>query len=79
MNVFTIRDLRRNTGDLIREAEAGRLSLVTRYGRPVFVAVPIDASLMELLTAQTRLSEQALRQSECSADPSGAPLIQTSE
>jgi prevent-host-death family protein len=42
LETFTIRDLRDRTGDLVRQAEAGRLSLVTRHGRPVFVAVPVD-------------------------------------
>lgn len=46
MQTFTIRDLRDRTGDLVREAEAGRLSVVTRHGQPVFVAVPFDEVLL---------------------------------
>ena len=47
MDAFTIRDLRERTGDLVREAEAGKLSVVTKRGRPIFVAVPIDKQLLE--------------------------------
>lgn len=42
MDTFTIRDLRERTGDLVRDAEAGKLSLVTKHGQPVFLAVPFD-------------------------------------
>jgi len=47
MDVFTIRDLRERTGELIRDAEEGRLSVVTKHGQPVFVAVPFDETLLK--------------------------------
>ena len=47
MDVFTIRDLRARTGELVRDAEAGKLSVVTKYGRPLFVAVPFDDAVLE--------------------------------
>ncbi len=47
MESFSIRDLRERTGELVREAEAGRLSVVAKHGRPLFVAVPLDAHLLE--------------------------------
>jgi prevent-host-death family protein len=47
MEMFTVRDLRNRTGELIREAELGHLSLVTKHGQPVFVAVPFDEALLE--------------------------------
>ena len=47
MQTFNIRDLRRRTGELVRDAEAGNLSLVTKYGRPVFVALPMSQRLLE--------------------------------
>lgn len=47
MDVFTIRDLRERTIDLIRAAEAGKLSLVTKHGQPVFLAVPFDETLVK--------------------------------
>jgi prevent-host-death family protein len=47
MHTFNIRDLRQRTGQLVRDAESGELSLVTKYGRPVFVAVPMSGRLLE--------------------------------
>lgn len=47
VDTFTIRDLRERTGDLIRDAEQGRLSVITKHGRPVFVAVPFDEVLVK--------------------------------
>lgn len=47
METYTVRDLRDRTGDLIKGAEAGRLALVTKHGRPVFVALPFDEELLE--------------------------------
>ena len=47
MHAFTIRDLRDRTADIVRDADAGMLSVVTRHGHPVFVAVPFDELLLE--------------------------------
>lgn len=47
MEAFTVRDLRERTGELIRGAEQGHLSVITKHGNPVFVAVPFDAVLLE--------------------------------
>jgi prevent-host-death family protein len=47
MEAFTVRDLRERTGELIRGAEEGHLSVVTKHGNPVFVAVPFDEVLLE--------------------------------
>ncbi|WP_162932313.1 type II toxin-antitoxin system prevent-host-death family antitoxin [Solimonas sp. K1W22B-7] len=47
MESFTIRDLRERTGDLVRGAESGKLSLVTKRGQPLFVAVPFDDALLQ--------------------------------
>ncbi len=48
MQTFTIRELRERSGDLSREAEEGRLSLVTRHGQPLFVSVPFTDDLLHL-------------------------------
>lgn len=48
MDTFTVRDLREHTGQLIHDAEAGKLSLVTKHGRPVFLAVPFSEDLLAL-------------------------------
>lgn len=47
MEIFTVRDLRERTGELIRGAEAGKLSVVTKHGMPVFIAVPFDDALLK--------------------------------
>lgn len=47
MHTFTIRELRERSGDLSREAEEGRLSLITRHGQPLFVSVPFTDDLLQ--------------------------------
>ncbi|MDO8350088.1 MAG: UPF0175 family protein [Gallionella sp.] len=46
METFSIRDLRERTGDLVRTAESGRLSIVAKHGHPIFVAVPLDEHVL---------------------------------
>ncbi|MGB8843340.1 MAG: type II toxin-antitoxin system prevent-host-death family antitoxin [Aliidongia sp.] len=46
METFTVRDLRERTGELVRNAEAGHLSLISKHGHPLFVAVPLDEHLL---------------------------------
>ena len=46
MHTFTVRDLREHTGELIRSAENGELSVITKHGTSVFVAVPFDETLL---------------------------------
>jgi len=48
MDTFTVRDLREHTGALIHDAEVGKLSLITKHGRPVFLAIPFSDDLIEL-------------------------------
>jgi predicted HTH domain antitoxin len=48
MKTFTVRDIREHTGALIHGAEIGKLSLVTKHGHPVFLAVPFSEDLLEL-------------------------------
>jgi prevent-host-death family protein len=66
METFTVRDLRDRTGELIHGAEAGRMALVTKHGRPVFVALPFDEKLLEqgvLVSLAVKLfDEEALTQ-----------------
>lgn len=45
VDVFSVRDLRQRSGDLMREAERGHLSLITKRGRPAILAVPFDERL----------------------------------
>src|ERR1700687_4617420 len=45
-DVFTVRDLRNRTGDLMRDAEEGKLSIITKHGRPAILAIPFDERLL---------------------------------
>lgn len=47
IEIYTVRELRQRTGDLLRNAESGRLALITKHGRPAFVAVPFDERLLK--------------------------------
>ncbi len=47
-DVFTVRDLRLRTGDLLRDAEAGKLSIITKHGRPTILAIPFGERLLAL-------------------------------
>ncbi|KAF1043890.1 type II toxin-antitoxin system Phd/YefM family antitoxin [Xylophilus sp.] len=47
MQYFAICDLREHTGELVRNAEAGQYSVVSKHGKPLFVAVPFDDALLE--------------------------------
>jgi len=46
-NVFSARDLRNRSGELLKDAEAGQISLITKRGRPAILAVPFDERLFE--------------------------------
>lgn len=46
MESFNIRDLRERTGELVRNAEQGKLAVVAKHGHPLFVAVPLDEALL---------------------------------
>ena len=48
IDVFTVRELRQRTGRLIQDAENGKMSLITRYGRPWIMALPFGERLLEL-------------------------------
>ena len=47
MQSFAIRDLRDHTGELVRNAESGACSIVSKHGRPLFVALPFDDALLQ--------------------------------
>ena len=48
LDVFSVRDLRQRSGKLLRDAENGRLALITKHGRPAILAVPFDERLLGL-------------------------------
>ena len=45
---FSVRDLRKRSGELVRNAEDGRLAVITKHGRPTILAVPFDDRLLEV-------------------------------
>lgn len=47
-DVFSARELRQRAGELFRDAEQGRLSVITKHGRPAILAVPFDDRLLTL-------------------------------
>ena len=47
MKIFTICEVSKRSGDLSREAEEGRLVLVTRQGQPLFISVPFTDDVVE--------------------------------
>ena len=48
IGVLSARDLRQRSGELFKDAEEGRLVLITKHGRPSILAVPFDDRLLEL-------------------------------
>ena len=48
VGVFSVRDLWQRSGELLRDAENGRLALITKHGRPAILAVPFDERLLDL-------------------------------
>ncbi|WP_254045320.1 type II toxin-antitoxin system prevent-host-death family antitoxin [Thiohalocapsa sp. ML1] len=47
LDVFSVRDLRTRSGDLLKDAEAGQLAIITKHGRPAILAVPFDQRLLQ--------------------------------
>ena len=43
---FAVRDLREHTGELVRNDESGEYSVVSKHGKPLFVALPFDDQLL---------------------------------
>ena len=46
LGVFSVRELRQRSGELLRGAEEGRLAVVTKHGRPTILAMPFDDRLV---------------------------------
>ena len=47
MDILTLDDFQERFEDLIRNAQAGKLSVITKHGHPVFIAVPFDEILLK--------------------------------
>ena len=48
IGILSARDLWHRSGELFKDAEEGRLVLITKHGRPSILAVPFDGRLLEL-------------------------------
>lgn len=46
MEAFAVRDLREHTGELVRNAETGQFSVVSKHGKPLFVALPFNDAML---------------------------------
>lgn len=44
--IFSARDLRNRSGELLRGAQEGNLALITKHGRPAALAIPFDDWLL---------------------------------
>lgn len=53
LDVFSVRDLRLRSGKLLRDAEEGKLAVITKHGRPAILAVPFEERLLELGVARS--------------------------
>ena len=71
IDVFTVRDLRQRSGELLRHAESGTLALINRHGRPALLAIPFDQYLLEhgVHRATTRLRRDSRRSGKSAALP----------
>jgi len=79
MDTFTIRDLRERTGDLVRDAEQGKLSIITKHGQPVFVALPFDETLIKegvRVALAVKLFDEEVLSTGRAAKLSGLPLAE---
>ncbi len=47
IDVYTARDLRNQSGKLMRGAEQGHVSLITKHGRPQMVTIPFDKMILD--------------------------------
>ncbi|MBK1703417.1 prevent-host-death family protein [Halochromatium glycolicum] len=47
LDIFSIRDLRTRSSDLVKDAELGQPAIITKRGRPAILAVPFDRRLID--------------------------------
>ncbi|MCF6176137.1 MAG: UPF0175 family protein [Victivallaceae bacterium] len=48
IDVFSVRDLRVRSSALIKDAENGNISLITKHGKPSIIAFPFSRKLFDL-------------------------------
>ena len=47
-NVYTARELRNLSGEVIHQAEEGKLGLITKHGKPTMLTIPFDDVVLSL-------------------------------
>ncbi len=72
MQAFAVRDLREHTGELVRNAEKGAYSVVSKHGKPLFVALPFNDDLLKS-GVNVALADKLVLQAELSV-AAGAKL-----
>ena len=65
MEAFAVRDVREHTGELVRNAENGAYSVVSKHGRPLFVALPFNDDLLKS-GVHVALADKLVQQGELS-------------
>lgn len=48
VDVYSVRDLRLRSSELVRDAEAGKVSIITKRGKPAALTLPFGRRLLEL-------------------------------
>ena len=78
LDVFTGKDLSHRSDELFRDAEQGRLSLITNDGKPAILAVPFDERLLDLgihRSMALHLFESGQTTLSQSAKVAGLPIV----
>lgn len=47
LETYSVRDLRLRSSDLVRDAEEGRIAVITKHGRPTALTLPFSRRLLE--------------------------------
>jgi len=48
IDVYSVRDLRTNSSSMVRHAENGDISIITKRGKPAALTLPFDRRLVDL-------------------------------
>ena len=48
VDLFTARDLRNRSGELLKGATQGNMAVITKHGKPSVLAIPFDSTLLNL-------------------------------
>ncbi|MFP4259567.1 MAG: type II toxin-antitoxin system prevent-host-death family antitoxin [Opitutales bacterium] len=48
MDIYSVRDLRNHSSRLMKDAEEGRLSIITKRGKPTVLAIPFAEQSLRL-------------------------------